>query len=179
MNNQKTNNQKTTTMTAYTLPHFGNLPLANLEEYYDVELEFNGNRIRIDLNFENKTIDITTMGKIKNILENLDQFDKLNHTYMLDDYNDEDGDTVKFYLQHHLEEVGEDELSNLINLDDSTIEPEQQLLTKLKLVRVGLYPDGDDNFAIFDYSIGEEVTNYLVVINTDENGELDYMSMES
>jgi hypothetical protein len=47
------------------------------------------------------------------------------------------------------------------------------------MVRVGLYPHDKENFAIFDYSIGTEITNYLVVINTDENGELDYMAMES
>ncbi|MBK8496483.1 MAG: DUF2004 domain-containing protein [Chitinophagaceae bacterium] len=32
---------------------------------------------------------------------------------------------------------------------------------------------------MFDYSIGQEITNYLIVINTDENGNLDYMTMES
>ena len=53
------------------------------------------------------------------------------------------------------------------------------LLKKLHLVRVGLYPDSKDQFAIFDYSIGKELTNYLVVINTDENGNLEYMTMES
>ncbi len=102
-----------------------------------------------------------------------------NKTYILNDYNDEDGDTVKFYLEHHLEEVGKDELSNLINFEDATIEPEKQLLKKLKLVRVGLYPESKDDFAVFDYSIGERITNYLVVINTDEKGQLDYMTMES
>jgi hypothetical protein len=119
------------------------------------------------------------MDKVKNFIENVDKFDKLNKTYILNDYNDEDGDTVKFYLEHHLEEVGKDKLSTLINFDDTTTEPEQQLLTKLKLVRVGLYPHDEENFAIFDYSIGEEITNYLVVIYTNENGELDYMTMES
>jgi hypothetical protein len=166
-------------MTEYTLPHFGNLPTDNLEEYYDVDIEFNGNEIQIDLNFENKNIEISTMDKVKNFIENIDKFDKLNKTYILNDYNDEDGDTVKFYLEHHLEEVGKDELLNLINFDDKTTEPEKQLLEKLKLVRVGLYPHDEENFAIFDYSIGQDITNYLIVINTDGNGELDYMTMES
>jgi hypothetical protein len=166
-------------MAEYTLPHFGNLSTENLEEDYDVDIEFNGNQIQIDLNFETKTIDTLTMDKVKNFIENVDKFDKLNKTYILNDYNDEDGDTVKFYLEHHLEEVGKDKLSTLINFDDTTTEPEQQLLTKLKLVRVGLYPHDEENFAIFDYSIGEEITNYLVVIYTNENGELDYMTMES
>lgn len=97
---------------------------------------------------------------------------------ILNDYKDEDCDTVIFYLNHHLEEFKK-ELSNLVNFDNTTTEPEQQLLTKLKLVRVGLYPDSEDNFVTFDYSIGQDITNYLVVTNTDENGQLDYMTMES
>lgn len=166
-------------MKEYTLPHFGNLATENLEEYYTVNIEFDGDEIEIDLNFENKTFDTITMDKVKNFIENIEKYNKLNKTYILNDYNDEDGDTVKSYLEHHLDEVEKEELSNLINFDDKTIEPELQLLKNLKLVRVGLYPDNEDNFAIFDYSIGVEITNYLVVINTDEHGQLDYMTMES
>ncbi|REC44533.1 DUF2004 domain-containing protein [Chryseobacterium sp. 5_R23647] len=166
-------------MKEYTLPHFGNLATENLEEYYTVNIEFDGAEIEIDLNFENKTFDTITMDKVKNFIENIEKYNKLNKTYILNDYNDEDGDTVKSYLEHHLDEVEKEELSNLINFDDKTIEPELQLLKNLKLVRVGLYPDNEDNFAIFDYSIGVEITNYLVVINTDEHGQLDYMTMES
>lgn len=166
-------------MAEYTLPHFGKLTIENLEEYYDVDIMFNGNEIQIDLNFDNKAIDIVTMDKVKNFIENIEKFDKLNKTYILDDYNDEEGDTVKFYLKEHLEDFGKEGLSTIINFDDKTIEPEKQLLAKLKLVRVGLYPESEDNFAIFDYSIGQEITNYLVVINTDENGQLEYMTMES
>lgn len=166
-------------MKEYTLPHFGQLSTGNLEEYYSVNMPFNGSEIQVDLNFENKNIDTPQLDKIKNFLENIEKLDKLNKTYIMDDYHDEDGETVKFYLEHHLEEVGKDELSTLINFEDSTTEPEQQLLTKLELVRIGLYPDSEDNFAISDYSIGEDLTNYLVVINTDENGQLDYMAMES
>lgn len=166
-------------MSESTLPYFGKLQTDNLEEYYNVEIEFDGNTIQIDLNFENKTLEEARLNKVKSFIQNIEKFDKLNKTYILNDYNDEDGDTVKFYLEHHLEEVGEDELSTIIDFEDTTTEPENQLLTKLKLVRMGLYPDSEETFAIFDYSIGPELTNYLVVINTDENGQLDYMSMES
>ena len=166
-------------MAEYTLPHFGKLTTENLEDYYDVEIEFNGSEIQIDLNFEDITIDTSTMDKVKNFIENIDKFDKLNKTYIHNDYSDQDGDTVKFYLEHHLEEISKDEISILIDFDNISTEPEQQLLTKLKLVRVGLYPHDEDNFAIFDYTIGRELTDYLVVIKTDGSGQLDYMTMES
>lgn len=166
-------------MTEYTLPHFGNLSTENLEEYYVATIEFDEDEIEIDLNFENKTIDTITMDKVKNFIENIEKYNKFNHTYILNDHNDEDGDTVRSYLEYHLEEVEKEELSGLINFDDKTTEPELQLLKNLKLLRIGLYPDNEDNFAIFDYSIGVEITDYVVVINTDENGQLDYMTIES
>jgi hypothetical protein len=166
-------------MTDYALPHFGNLPTENLEEYYDVDIEFNGNIIQIDLNFENKKIDTKRLDVVKRFIESLVTFDKQNKLYIDQDFNDEDCDTVKTYLEHHLEEIDKDELAELIDINDKAKEPIQQLKDKLHLVRVGLYPDSEDQFAIFDYSIGQEITQYLVVINTNENGELDYMTMES
>ena len=52
-------------MADYALPYFGNLTTENLEEYYDVDIELNGNKIQIDLNFENKTIDTLIMDDVK------------------------------------------------------------------------------------------------------------------
>ncbi|MDA3614917.1 hypothetical protein [Polluticaenibacter yanchengensis] len=43
-------------MAEYFLPHFGKLQTDNLEEYYDADIEFNGNEIQIDLNFEKKRL---------------------------------------------------------------------------------------------------------------------------
>ncbi len=166
-------------MTEFTLPYFGKLSSDNLEEYYDVDIDFKGSKVQVDLNFENNSIDRSTVDTLKNFIENIEKFDKLNKVYILNDYHDEEGDTVKFYMEHHLQEMEEDELSALIDFENKTIDPEQQLLAKLELVRIGLYPDSEDSFAIFDYSIGEDITNYLVVINTDASGQLAYMTMES
>ncbi|MFM2375108.1 MAG: hypothetical protein RLZZ165_205 [Bacteroidota bacterium] len=169
-------------MTQYTLPYFGALPTDHLESYYEIRAELGGKEIRIDLNFENQTIETATMDKVKLLIEGIERLDAQNKIYILKDYKDENGDTVKTYLEHHLEEVDPEELSELIDLEDPTTSPEEQLLTKLHLVRVGLYPDGahgSENFAVFDYSIGKEITDYLVVINTDENGEPEEITMES
>ena len=166
-------------MASIKLPHFGILDSDSLDEYYDVEIDFNGQEIQIDLNFANKTIDIQRLETAKQFIENIRIHDLNNKKYIQQDFNDEDGDTVRFYLEHHLEELASDDLNNLIGADFKSAEQSAQLLNKLHLVRVGLYPDSEDQFAIFDYSIGKELTNYLVVINTDENGNLDYMTMES
>jgi hypothetical protein len=166
-------------MALIKLPHFGQLDSTSLEEYYDVDVPFQETEIQIDLNFDNKTIDPKRLETVKQFIENIRIHDLNNKKYIESDYKSTDGDTVRLYLEHHLEELGEEELADLFNLDTRPNERAGQLLKKLHLVRVGLYPDSDNQFAIFDYSIGKDLTQYLVVINTDENGNLDYLTMES
>lgn len=166
-------------MANYSLTHFGQIDLTNLEEYYDVNIDFDGQEIQIDLNFENKTIYSKRLDTIKQFIEKIADFDKKNKKYIEQDYSNEDCDTVKTYVEHHLEEIDKAELSGLVDFDNKSISPEKQLMKALRLVRIGLYPDSEDQFAIFDYSIGRDLTDYLVVINTDEEGKLDYMTMES
>ena len=166
-------------MSSYTLPHFGELDLSNLDEYYDVEIEFNGKEVDLDLNFEKKTVDTARLDIVKKFLENLPALDQNNKQYIKQDFENEDGDTVVTYVEHHMSELDEDDLGDIIDFENQAIEPEQQLINALHLTRVGLYPDGEDQFAIFDYSIGRDLTDYLVVIFTNENGELEYMTMES
>ncbi|MBC7948634.1 MAG: DUF2004 domain-containing protein [Chitinophagaceae bacterium] len=164
-------------MNKYNLPHFGELDLDSLEEYNDVDIEFKGQPVQIDLNFEGKTITPKRLDVVKHFIGQLLEHDERNLKEIRKDY--EDGDTVKEYIDHHLEEVGPEEYDGVIDFEDETKTPQEQLLSALRLVRIGLYPDSEDKFAIFDYSIGQELTQYLVVVNTDEKGNLDYMTMES
>jgi len=166
-------------MATITIPHFGPLDPTSLDEYYDTEIDYNGKQIQIDLNFGSKTIDPKRLETVKAFIDNIRVHDINNKKYIDNDYNDNDGDTVKFYLEHHLEELGENELAALIDLNSKSTEHQKQLKNKLHLVRVGIYPEGEDQFATFDYSIGQDITNYLIVIDTDENGNLVYMTMES
>jgi hypothetical protein len=166
-------------MPKYTLPHFGEIDTTDLEEYYDVEIEFNGNDVSIDLNFEDKSIDTKHLDNVKKIIKDLATYDKQNVKYIEQDYKDEEADTVRTYIEHHLDEIDESELLEVIDLTDKTDKKEIQLMKALHLVRVGFYPHGEKIFATFDYSLDQDLTNYLVVINTDANGKLVYMTMES
>jgi hypothetical protein len=166
-------------MANFKLPHFGVLNPAALEEYYDVDIDFNNKQIQVDLNFENKTIDVERLEMVQRFIENIRIHDLNNKKHIEADFADEDGDTVREYLEHHIEELATDELNQLIGFNTKTVDQPKLLLKKLYLTRVGLYPDSKEQFAIFDYTIGRELTDYLVVINTDENGNLDYMTMES
>ena len=166
-------------MATIKLPYFENIDSESLNEYYDVDIDFNNSEVQVDLNFENSSIDIKRLEVAKQFIDNIRIHDLNNKKYIQKDFDDKNGDTVKFYIENHLEELASDDLDNLIGTNSKSADKPGRLLNKLHLVRVGLYPDSEDQFAIFDYSIGKELTNYLVVINTDENGNLDYMTMES
>ena len=166
-------------MENYTLPYFGNIDLKNLDDYYDVDVDFNGSKIQMDLNFDHKNIDIERLEKVMQFIHNLDQYNEQNKKHIEQDYFNDDKDTVNTYVEWHLEEIGKDELADVIDLQNQSTSLQIQLIHALKLVRVGLYPDTTDKFAIFDYSIGRDLTDDLVVIFADENGQMDYMTMES
>lgn len=168
-------------MTEISLPHFGKLNLDNLEEHYNTDVEHSGRKIQIDLNFEAKKIDAETFNKIKKIIENIETFDKQNKNYITTDFKDETANIVKDYVTFHIEELGDDFLEQL-HIPAHTINKEQNFIQKLNLMRVGLYPDGKYNtsyFAVFDYTVSRDLTDQLIVVKTDENGNLDHLSWES
>ena len=164
-------------MSTYHLPPFGELETESLDSYYDVDIDFEGRTIQLDLNFEEETIDAKRLDLAKTFITRLSEFNQKNLVAIQEDFDD--GDTVKEYIDHHLKELANEDLAVLIDRNNKKISQDMQLLAKLQLVRVGLYPGSDEQFATFDYSIGQELTNYLVVLFTNEKGELDYMTMES
>lgn len=164
-------------MSTYNLPPFGELDTQSLDSYYDVDIDFEGRTIQLDLNFEEDKIGTDRLDMVKSFLAGLSEFNKKNLAAIREDFGD--GDTVEEYIEHHLAELAAEDLAVLVDRNNKKASPQQQLLTKLQLVRVGLYPGSEEQFATFDYSIGQELTNYLVVIFTNEKGEMDYMTMES
>jgi len=165
-------------MSEYTLPYFEKLATDNIQEYYAIDIPFKNDTIQIDLNFESRIIDIKILDKVKSFIERIDQFDKMNLIQIHKDYS-ENGE-VKEFIVFHIEEI-EDELLELNIISDGE-NKETQFLSNMKLVRIGLYPDGkygSNNFAVFDYTVNQDLTNQLIVLNTDENGVFDHISWES
>jgi hypothetical protein len=163
-----------------SLVYFGQIDVENLEEYYNVKIDFKGTKVALDLNFGNKSIDENLYEVVNVFLGNLVAFDNNNKAFINNDFKD--GGETSEYLSFYLEELDESELSTIIDAEDNTPE-EMQLLNKLRLIRVGLYPDSKygATFAIFDYSIDiyEEPFDYLLVVKTNEQGDLDHITWES
>ena len=166
----------------YDLPYFGQINLNELADDYRITIDLDGKNLKIDLNFENKVLKFEDFTSVKFFLQNISEFDKQNLKIIETDFNEE-GETSG-YIEFHLDELDEEELSNIIDIDNVSVSREVQLLSRLKLVRVGLYPDekyGADYFGVFDYSIDidGEPSNQVLVVKTDEKGNLDHITWES
>ena len=169
-------------MTIIDLPYFGQIDFTKLEEYYAAESSFNGRVIRLDLNFENKSITEEQAKNIKVFLDSISAFEIQNKSSINKDFNDS-GEALD-YINFYFDELDEKEWDDVINNGSQGKSKEEQLLSKLRLIRVGLYPDGKygaDYYGVFDYSIeiDGEPCNQLLVVKTKANGDLDHITWES
>lgn len=165
-------------MPQFTLPYFGSIDSNALEGNYDTEVRIAGRDIRLDLNFSEKSMDLSSLSILNKYLDNLEDHLAKTKEYIKENYHDEDAaDGVRFYFEFHKDEFGEEVFKNqfgINNVDDL----DEQLLSKLNPVRIGIYP-GHLDFAVYDYTVGEDVTNYLAVVKTDEDGDLANVTVES
>lgn len=166
-------------MAKIKLPHFGQLDSDHLEDYYDVVIDYNNRELQIDLNFESSLIDAAKLEIARKFIEQFADFDFRNKKYIEADFKNPNGEAVETYIIHHLENLDQDDLDELVDFSNKRIPKEEQLMAKLHLVRLGIYPDSNDQFAVFDYSIGAEITQYILALVIDEFGNLNFISMES
>ena len=170
-------------MSIYKLPYFGEIDISSLKEDYRTKVKIGQREIRLDINFEEKNTDKNTIEIIKNFLEQVEQFDKDCVKYYTQDFYDkgEADDHIEFYM----EECFDEELAQMIDIKQSRENQKLQLLNKMELLRVGLYPNQKNEigyYGVFDYSIkmaDGEYCNQLLVVKTKERGELDHVTWES
>lgn len=165
-----------------SLPDFATFDLNSLDEYYETQKTIQGGQIKVDLNFEAKSLKNDQLKTIQGFIENIDRFNNKNQTFIHDNLLSESGETAN-YLAFFLEELAE-EIGQTIDLSQEKTTQEKALLKQLKLIRVGLYPDGKYNtshFGIFDYTImiNDLFHDQLLVVKTDEHGNLNEIVWES
>lgn len=172
-------------MTDYVLPSFGKINLSSLNEKYEAVIQLDGKDVTVDINFGKTTIEKKDMDIIKDFIENLLLFDKKNKVFMAENFHDQEGQIYK-YTDFHLEEIKETDTNFLekigIDSTQSKSDQQKQFLAKLRLVRIGLYPDGkyeSTKFGVFDYQTNPDLTDQILVVNTNNKGKVEWISWES
>ncbi len=164
-------------MALIKLPYIGIIDSDALDSLYDATADFNGKKINIDVNFEHAVSAADKIESVKHFIDNIRIHDINNRKKIEFDFFEED--TVAEYIAYHLEELSTADIDELIGKNTKKDQQAELLFKKLRLIRVGIYPDSKEQFAIFDYSFGEEFSDQLIVIDTDINGNFIHLNWES
>jgi hypothetical protein len=160
------------------VPYFGIIDPFSVEEEYVGELGLRDVAVMLNLNFEAHWISPDKLHAVTDLLNNVAAIDDRNRQHLCKQYMKADSNTVRYYLEFMQEKIWRSALELLVDFSDQSIPPREQLLHKMHLTSVGFYPDKQDGFAVFDYSIGYDYTEYFLALNLNEEGALQEITME-
>lgn len=158
------------------ITYFGEIEINSPQEINEGKVSIDNQQIELDLNFYNSVPKYDWLDEYENYINDLKQHKSDVEDAIRSDYEDE-GD-VKEYVDFHFEELDASIIDKVLADTDVSKTKEERLLSALKLVRIGFYP-GDEDYAVWDYTIGREITDMLVVVNTDNTGKINYVTWEN
>ena len=158
------------------ITYFGEVEINSPQEYNEGQIVIDNRQIKLDLNFYDGVPEYDWVAEYENYIKDLEQHKAEVEAAIRADY--EDGGDVKEYVDFHLEELDASIIDKVLVGTDASKSKEERLLTALKLKRIGFYP-GNENYAVWDYTIGREITDLLVVVNTDSTGKINYVTWEN
>src|SRR5262249_36842477 len=143
---------------SFLLPYFGAVDPKAIDEYYDVDIELDGCELSLDLNFDEEAVSTAKLEKLRVRLENLPAVLEKARTAVNESFKA--GGDVLEYLTHHADLITAPELQEALSAVDGSLSAEERLFSLVHPVRIGLYPEDEEHYFTFDFSIGEEVTQY-------------------
>ena len=159
------------------LPFFSELDSESLTDYYEVDIDIEQDKVQLDINFDETSIDPGKLLTLKKYLEEPQTIINIAKKEIFNDF--ENGEDVKEFLTYHIEELDQSELDGLLKYADKALSLEQQILSTLKLRRIGFYPDDDDIFAVLDFVLSGDISQYILVVKMNDHKTVDHITMES
>lgn len=147
----------------------------------DAVLKIENSEIEIDLWFdEDDEITKKHIKRVDSFLDNINMHIKTAQKKVQENYNR--GKGVKDYIKHHLNELNKEELMKMgVDLEFNKQEKRDVMFSKIHLVRIALYPTKSisEAFAVFEFTIGRNYTNYLIAIDMKRSGKVTEIDIQS
>lgn len=162
-------------MTILNIQPFGDIKLDAVSDYYEAVQEVSGREVRFDLNFENDAVDAVILDNVQHFISHVSTYQSAVFDYLKYPLNHNQG-ALKGYFDHHLLELSDEQKVSLFDTKNVGID---RFIAALSLRRIGLYPESQDTFSVFDIALPENTTNYILAVYTNSEGEISYISIES
>lgn len=158
------------------ITYFGEIDVSSPQERIEGQVVVDNCQVELDLNFYDGVPNHNWVDDYENYIKNIKRHKSVVEAAIRSDY--EEGGDVKEYVDFHLEELDSAVIDAVLEGTDTSKTKDERLLSALKLVRIGFYPAGD-NYAVWDYTIGRDIADQVVVVNTDTTGKINYVTVES
>jgi hypothetical protein len=168
-------------MDKYVSKYFGEIDLNPVEEkdeeevdFYESKFEYKDTVITLNLLIQDyKQVQQSDIAIIDNYLSNLSEHESTIQAALKQDLRAEG--VTNSYIERQIRQLDGEEINNLIFNTDKKLTEKEQLLSIISLHSINFYPEKeDDDFAIFDYTLGTELTDYLLVVVISKDLQIQY-----
>lgn len=146
-------------------------------DYLETTIEFQNREIQLDINTDAVLGENNWVKEYEEYISKLEIFKEKIDKKIIEDF--ENNGITKEWVDFHLEELGEAiEEEGLLKECDKKLSLDRQVLSIIKLRRIGIYPEYE-GYAIWDFILDDEISDEILVIVTDKNGEIVDITWES
>lgn len=139
---------------------------------WEFTIEWSSRTVRVDITFDGATMNPSALDSLAQFVTDIAGFDELARQSMRQDFHSLIGDYLDF-------DGAGDLLQEVFGTEDNKSIDAEMFLTPMHLVRIGLYPDEPDTYAVFDYTLGKELTDNLVAVKFDDRRKVATIAVES
>jgi hypothetical protein len=147
--------------------------------FWRFDLPMRGGDVPVDINADGDAFTKDMLAEIGVFISDAARFDEIARDAFKAEFTEKPEGTVGIYLSHHAEELGEKDLLRIFGIEDPDDLDINHLLEALQLKRIGLCPGSEGFCAVFDYTIDEQATDYILAVEFDNDGEVVGLSMDS
>ena len=146
-------------------------------DYLETTIKFQNREIQLDINSDVVLGKNSWVKEYEEYISKLETFKEKIDKEIIKNF--ENNGLTKEWVNFHLEELGEAiKEEGLLKECDKKLSLDRQVLSIIKLNRIGIYPEYED-YAIWDYILDDEISDEILVIVTDKNGEIVDITWES
>lgn len=145
-------------------------------DYAETTIILDGKEVELDLNCEEVIGSTDWIDEYEKYIVQLERIKKDILQYINNDFIEEG--LTKEWITFHLEEIDEEYIDTLLKNAEQFLTKEEQALSLLKLRRIGLYPKYE-GYAIWDFVLDDEVSDEILTLQTDINGNILNIAWES
>lgn len=138
-------------------------------DYAETTIILDGKEVELDLNCEEVIGSTDWIPEYEKYVVQLERIKKDILQYINNDFIEEG--LTKEWITFHLEEIDEEYIDALLKNAEQFLNKEEQVLSLLRLRRIGLYPEYE-GYAIWDFVLDDEVSDEILTLQTDINGNI-------